>query len=143
MDTEIFDKDRRPPATPRSSRPRPEKLGPSNSRATDVGVMPRPSHAKAAKNKDPRFLSTSTTMITGPDLNRHHRRVSALSLRSRRATTGGLWRPSESRALVAFPTATNRRDVLTSIATDATTPGGSKGHVHSRQNPRNAYIRLV
>ena len=49
-----------------------------------------------AKNTDPRSLSTSTTMITGPDRNRR------LSLWSRRAA-GGLRRPSESRALLAFP----------------------------------------
>ena len=55
-----------------------------------------------AKNTDPRSLSTSTTMITGPDRNRRHMMVSALSLPSRRAT-GGLRRPSESRALLAFP----------------------------------------
>ena len=55
-----------------------------------------------SKNTDPRSLSTSTTMITGPDRNRRHRIVSALSLRSRRAA-GGLRRPSESRALLAFP----------------------------------------
>ena len=40
-------------------------------------------------------------MITVPDRNCRHRIVSALSLRSRRAT-GGLRRPSESRALLAF-----------------------------------------
>ena len=55
-----------------------------------------------SKNTDPRSLSTSTATITGPDLNRRHRVVSALSLPSRRAT-GGLRRPSESRALLAFP----------------------------------------
>ena len=55
-----------------------------------------------AENTDPRSLSTSTTMITGPDRNRRHMIVSALSLPSRRAT-GGLRRPSESRALLAFP----------------------------------------
>ena len=55
-----------------------------------------------SKNTDPRSLSTSTATITGPDRNRRHRIVSALSLRSRRAA-GGLRRPSESRALLAFP----------------------------------------
>ena len=55
-----------------------------------------------SKNTDPRSLSTSTATITGPDLNRRHRVVSALSLRSRRAAAG-LRRPSESRALLAFP----------------------------------------
>ena len=54
-----------------------------------------------SKNTDPRPLSTSTTTITGPDRNRRHMIVSALSLPSRRAT-GGLRRPSESRALLAF-----------------------------------------
>ena len=41
-------------------------------------------------------------MITGPDRNRHHRIISALSLLSCRAA-GGLRRPSESQALLAFP----------------------------------------
>ena len=54
-----------------------------------------------SKNTDLMSLSTSTTMITGPDRNRRHRIVSALSLRSRRAAAG-LRRPSESRALLAF-----------------------------------------
>ena len=57
------------------------------------------------KNTDPRSLSTSTAMITGPDRNRRHRIVSALSalsLRSCRAA-GGIRQPSESRALLAFP----------------------------------------
>ena len=45
-----------------------------------------------AKNIGRRSLSTSTTMITGPDRNRRHRIVSALSLRSCQAT-GGLRRP--------------------------------------------------
>ena len=55
-----------------------------------------------SKITDPRSLSTSTSMIMGPDRNPRHRIVSALSLRSRRAT-GGLLQPSESRALLAFP----------------------------------------
>ena len=41
-------------------------------------------------------------MIMGPDRNRRHRIVYALSLRSRRAA-GGLRRPSECRSLLAFP----------------------------------------
>ena len=55
-----------------------------------------------SKNTDPRSLSTSTATMTGPDRNRRHRIVFALSLPSRRAA-GGLRRPSESRALLAFP----------------------------------------
>ena len=57
-----------------------------------------------SKNTDPRSLSTSTATITGSDQNRRHRIVSALSLRSdSRRAAGGLRRPSESRALLAFP----------------------------------------
>ena len=41
-----------------------------------------------SKNTDPRSLSTSTATITGPDRNRRHRIVSALSLWSRRAASG-------------------------------------------------------
>ena len=55
-----------------------------------------------SKNTDLRSLSTSTATTTGPDRNRRHRIVSALSLRSSRAA-GGLRRPSENRALLAFP----------------------------------------
>ena len=55
-----------------------------------------------SKITDPRSLSTSTATITGPDRNRRHRIVSSLSLPSSRAA-GGLRRPSESRALLAFP----------------------------------------
>ena len=67
-----------------------------------VWVSKRHSYVLENKTRRPRPLPTSTTMITGPDRNRRHRIVSALSLRSRRAA-GGLRRPSESRALLAFP----------------------------------------
>ena len=65
-------------------------------------VSKRHSYVLENKTRQPRPLSNSTAMITVPDRNRRHMIVSALSLRSRRAT-GGLRRPSESRALLAFP----------------------------------------
>ena len=107
-----------------------------------------------AKIIDPRFLLTSMTMIKGMDHLRHYRIVSALSLPSHRAT-GGLRRPSESQAsapMVAFlhwlvvsayqPPQTNAA-FRCQLGIDATTSRGSKGHVHSRWNSRNTYIRLT
>ena len=64
----------------------------------------RHSYVVENKTRRPRPLSTSTAMIMVLDRNYRncrHRIVSALSLRSRRAT-GDLRRPSESRALLAF-----------------------------------------
>ena len=77
---------------------RPPRVG------VDVFLRHRLSYLRydRSKNTDPRSLSTSTATITGPDRNRRHRIVSALSLQSRRAA-GGLRRPSKSRALLAFP----------------------------------------
>ena len=56
---------------------------------------------QGTKHDAPRPLSTSTTTITGPDRNCRHRITSAMPWPSRRAA-GGLRRPSESRALLAF-----------------------------------------
>ena len=104
-----------------------------------------------AKNTDPRSLSTSTTMITGPDRNRHHRIGTALSLWSRRAA-GGLRRPSESRAMLAFPRLsfpvgcvgpTTQPTFRPRLRTDATAPRRSEDHGPNRRNLRNRAIHLA
>ena len=104
-----------------------------------------------AKNTDPRSLSTSTTMITGPDRNHRHMIVSTLSLRSRRATVG-LRRPSESRSMLAFPRLsfpvgcvglTTQPTFRPRLRTDATAPRRSEDHGPNRRNLRNRAILLA
>ena len=58
--------------------------------------------AKRTKHDAPMPISTSTTTIKGQNRNCRHRITSAMPWPSRRAA-GGLRRPSESRALLAFP----------------------------------------
>ena len=94
-----------------------------------------------AKNTDPRSLSTSTTMITGPDRNRRHMIVSALSLRSRRATGGRrkaelclLFRGYRYRSVVWPNNPTDLSTVITHRSNDA--PGVHRHRQGIRHPPR-------